>query len=188
MGLIVPAGVKGGSPVQVLLGGYILIFFARVVDVSLATVRWLLLVRGKRLQAGFIGFFEVIIYIYVLKIVVDRLTDPLSLVFYGLGFATGNVVGSLIEEKVALGLITVQVISSGDLLELTCRLRQEGFGVTTWEAEGREGPHMVLNVSLSRKDYNELLGIIDSWDRNAFITVFDARCAKGGVFHHRKAK
>lgn len=82
-----------------LVVGYVLIFLARVTDVSLATLRMLLLVRGKRLLAASIGLFEVTIFVIVLKYVVDRLTDPFSVAAYALGFATGNIVGSLIEEK-----------------------------------------------------------------------------------------
>jgi len=175
------------SPMAALVAGYLLIFSARIFDVTLATLRVLLLVRGKRVVAGTLGFFEVIIYILALKFVVDRLGDPLSLVSYGLGFATGNVVGSLVEEKIAFGLLTVQVISVSCSEQLTRDLRLAGFGVTTWEAQGREGCHHVLHVILPRKQMGRLTDIINQWDPGSFVTVFDARSVKGGVFS-RKAK
>lgn len=88
------------------VGGYLFIFLARVVDVSLATMRTLMLVRGKGLIAACIGFFEVMIYITALNKVVSGLDNPANLVVYALGFATGNFMGSYIEEKLAIGLTT----------------------------------------------------------------------------------
>ncbi|KKM08989.1 hypothetical protein SY88_21315 [Clostridiales bacterium PH28_bin88] len=170
-----------------LIAGYLLIFFARVVDVSLQTMRVLLLVRGKRPLAAAIGFFEVAIYVLALKYVVDRLNDPLSLVIYAMGFSAGNLVGGMIEEKVALGHLTVQVISMCRPLELAEFLRQEGYGVTVLKGEGREGTHFLLNIILSRKDLPKVMDIVNRWDCQAFVTVLDARATKGGIFT-RKGK
>ncbi|MDN5347251.1 MAG: hypothetical protein PWP65_815 [Clostridia bacterium] len=171
-----------------LIGGYFIIFFARVADVSLATLRMLLLVRAKRFSAGAIGFFEVIIYIIALKFVFDRLTDPLSLVFYALGFATGNIAGSYIEEKLAIGYLTAQVIPCGDPEGLINVLREAGFGVTVWQGLGREGPHPVLNISFHRKDLKKLQALVDDWDAKAFMVVLETRFTHGGIFLRRKGK
>ncbi len=163
-----------------LLPGYFLIFFSRVIDVSCATLRMLLLVRGKRFQAAAIGFFEVIIYIVVLSYIVGRLNDPISLIVYGLGFATGNVVGSYIEEKMALGYLTVQVITLERSAELAAVLREKGFGVTILQGEGREGIHLVQHILLPRKRLKELFKLINAWDEKAFVTVLDAKATLGG--------
>ncbi|GAW91271.1 DUF2179 domain-containing protein [Calderihabitans maritimus] len=170
-----------------LVLGYLLIFLARVTDVTLGTLRMLLLVRGQRLVAAFIGFWEVIIYIFALKAVVGQLDQPFSLFFYALGFATGNMAGSLVEAKLAIGYLTVQVITLSRPIELTMKLREEGFGVTVWEGEGREGKHHILNIILCRKHLAKLLDIINNWDEKAFITVFDNRSIQGG-FIRRKGK
>lgn len=164
-----------------LLPGYFLIFFSRVIDVSCATLRMLLLVRGKRFQAAAIGFFEVIIYVIALSYIVERLSDPFSLIIYGLGFATGNLVGSFIEEKMALGFLTVQVITLERPVELAETLRDKGFGVTILEGEGREGIHLVQHILLSRKRLKELLKLIYDWDEKAFVTALDARTTLGGI-------
>lgn len=171
-----------------LIIGYFLIFSARVIDVSCATLRMLLLVRGKRLHAATIGFFEVIIYILALGYVVERLNDPFSIIIYGLGFASGNVMGSLIEEKMALGNLTVQVITMKESSDLVEMLREQGFGVTILQGEGREGTHAVLHIILSRKRLNELLALIEKSDKDAFITVLDTRTTRGGVMYDRKGK
>ncbi|NLZ53553.1 MAG: DUF2179 domain-containing protein [Thermoanaerobacteraceae bacterium] len=163
-----------------LIGGYLFIFLARVADVSLATMRTLMIVRGKGLIAAGIGFFEVMIYITALNKVVSGLDNPANLVVYALGFATGNFMGSYIEEKLAIGLTTVQIISHRH--DIGDRIRNMGFGVTSLEGKGREGFKEVLIVSLPRKELDKLLNFIDNNDRDAFVTIMDTRASKGGYF------
>jgi len=163
------------------------IFGARICDVSLSTMRTLLIVRGHRLYAALIGFFEVIIYIAALSKIFSDLNNPLNLVVYAAGFATGNIIGSLIEEKLAVGTLTVQVITLKSPHELTERLRNLGYGVTVIEGQGREGKHYINQIILRRKDVPKLRKEIDDWDREAFWTVFDARSTRGGIFN-RKGK
>ncbi|HHW03252.1 MAG TPA: DUF2179 domain-containing protein [Thermoanaerobacterales bacterium] len=163
-----------------LLAGYLFIFCARVVDVSLATIRTLMIVRGNRLQAAMIGFFEVIVYITALNRVVGGLNNPANLMAYALGFATGNYVGSFIEEKLAIGLITVQIITRNSAMVES--IRQKGFGVTVLEGMGKEGSRQVLMVSLSRKALPFLLELIEQEDKSAFVTVMDTKVTRGGYF------
>ena len=106
------------------LGGYLFIFFARVIDMSCTTVRTLMIVRGQRLIAAIIGFFEVSVYIAALNEVVGKLNNPLNLLFYAAGFATGNYVGSMIEERMALGFVTVEIIPSDPESEMPDLLRR----------------------------------------------------------------
>ncbi|MFA5577792.1 MAG: DUF5698 domain-containing protein, partial [Tissierellaceae bacterium] len=112
-----------------LLFGYLFIFFARVTDVSLATVRMLMVVQGRKLQAALIGFFEVGIYITALGKVVNSLNNPMNLLSYALGFACGNYLGIIIENKIALGNLAAQIIlkisGNDDLIKI---LRENGFG------------------------------------------------------------
>jgi uncharacterized protein YebE (UPF0316 family) len=164
-----------------ILGGYLFIFCARIVDVSLGTMRMLMVVRGKRYYAGLIGFFEVIIYITALGKIFDNLDNPLNLLFYAAGYATGNIVGSFIEEKLAVGILTIQVITMKAPLELTERLRAKGYGVTVLEGQGREGTRYILQIIMQRKNIPKLRKEIDLWDSDAFWTIFDARYTKGGV-------
>lgn len=164
-----------------LVGGYLFIFCARIVDVSLGTMRMLMVVRGKKTYAGLIGFFEVIVYISALGKIFGNLDNPLNLLFYASGYATGNIVGSFIEEKLAVGVLTVQVITMKAPLELTENLRAQGYGVTVLKGEGREGTRYILQIILQRKNIPKLMKEIDIWDCDAFLTVFDARYTKGGV-------
>ncbi|NLW06569.1 MAG: DUF2179 domain-containing protein [Clostridia bacterium] len=169
-----------------LVIGYFVIFLARVADVSLATLRMLFLVKGKKFLAAGIGFFEVIIYIIVLKHVVDSLNDPLSLVAYALGFACGNIVGGIIDEKVAVGQIMAQVITMHEPLALATCLRAAGYGVTITEGEGRGGSRPILNLVLPRKQLKNMEQMVKDWDPAAFVVVQEARSIYGGFFSFRR--
>jgi uncharacterized protein YebE (UPF0316 family) len=166
--------------------GMLLIFFARVLDMSMATTRTIFVVKGKRLAAAGIGFCESIIYVLALQKVFQNLDNPLSLIVYGLGFAVGNIVGITIEGKMAMGYITVQVITMVDPLGLTAILREQGYGVTVIAGEGKNGTRHILQIVLCRKDLPRLKDLINDWDCNAFITIFDARTIKGGIASNRR--
>ncbi|WP_077368489.1 DUF2179 domain-containing protein [Anaerosalibacter sp. Marseille-P3206] len=169
--------------------GYLLIFFARIVDVSMATVRTLMVVQGRKVQAALIGFFEVIVYVIALGKVVSGLSNPGNLLAYALGFACGNFVGISIEEKIALGNLSAQVITSSDKNEkLVNELRDNGFGVTVLKGYGKEGTRDILNITLKRKDLTGLRQILNQYDENAFITVSSTKPISGGYFSTIKKK
>ncbi|MFU8794232.1 MAG: DUF5698 domain-containing protein, partial [Dethiobacteria bacterium] len=95
------------------------IFFAKIAHVSLGTIRIIYLTRGKSFPAAVIGFFEIIIYLIALSMVLNNLNDWSNILVYGLGYATGNIVGSKIEEKIAIGVVHVQIVTlqNGGTLE-----------------------------------------------------------------------
>ncbi len=168
---------------------YLIIFVARICDVSLATVRMILVVRGKRYPAAAIGFVEASIYITVLSRIMKNITDPWKSVAYGLGFASGTLLGSLIEEKLALGHVALEVIPSGDSQdELLKALRTMGYGVTVLTGQGMTGEKMVMLVSADRKTLPTLMSIIEEFSPGCFVTVLETRSVKGGVLPYRKAK
>ena len=170
------------------LFGYLFIFGARIMDVSMATIRTLMVVQGRRKYAAIIGFFEVIIYITALGKVVNGLNNPLNLLAYALGFASGNYIGSYIEEKIALGNLTAQVILNDNDQSIVDELRGHGFGVTVIEGQGKDGPKNLLTIILKRKDMNKLHGILASHDKGAFITVSTTKLISGGYFTKIKKK
>lgn len=169
--------------------GYLFIFFARVIDVTLATVRTLMVMQSRKLQAAIIGFFEVIIYITALGKVVDSLDNPMSLLAYGLGFACGTYVGITVENKIALGNLAAQIIlKTADNQELINILRENKFGVTIIEGQGIEGPREILNIALNRKDLEKLKELVYKFDDRAFITVSSINPVSGGFFYSVKKK
>lgn len=171
------------------MGGYLFIFFARVIDMSLSTIRMLMVVQGRKVQAAVIGFFEATIYIAALGKVMGSLNDPWKLLAYGLGFACGNIVGITIENKIALGNLEAQIVLRGTENDyLVDKLRENKFGVTLIEAQGKEGPKDVLIVALNRKDLNRLEKIVHDFDERIFITVNNINPISGGYFYNTKKK
>ena len=172
-----------------LILGYLLIFFARVSDVTLSTIRMLMVVQGRKIQAAIIGFFEVSIYVTALSKVVSSLDNIGNLLAYALGFACGNYIGITIENRIALGNLAIQVIlKSNNSIELIERLRDIGFGVTVLDGQGREGTRQILQLAINRKDLEELKDIVYSYDKEAFITTNSINPINGGYFSTIKKK
>ena len=169
---------------------YLFVFVARVIDVSLGVFRLLLLTRGYSIPASILGFFEVTIFMLALGTVfAGGMSDPWKLFAYAAGFATGNLVGMTIEEKLAVGYVVMQIfpcLEHCDLLLST--LRNNSFGVTTINGEGKSGPRQILNVTVKRNDLPKLLKIIDQVAPDTFYNTSDIRSIRGGVFPQRKAK
>ena len=160
--------------------GPIVVFFLRVSDVSLATLRMLFIVRGKRILAPLFGFVETLIWVFAIGIVIQHLTSPLHAIGYAAGFATGNYVGLLIEERLALGLATVRAMVTTGGPELADMLRAEGYGVTEMEGRGRNGPVDVLYSVVSRRQAARCVGLIDQRAPEAFVVVDEPRIVRRG--------
>lgn len=171
-----------------LVGGYLLIFFARVVDMSLDVIRILMLTRDRRFLAAIIGFIEVTIFLVAIsQVLAGGLTDPLKVIAYAGGFATGNYVGSLIDSRLAMGYISLQVFCETCSHDQLCAtFRGEGFGVTSVTGCGRDGERNILFVTLKRKDLAKALKTLDKIYPDAFYSIFDARHIHGGVFPGKK--
>ncbi len=168
---------------------YFLIFISRVIDVSLATIRTLMVVQGRKVQAAVIGFFEVLVYILALGTVVSSLDNPINLLVYALGFAAGNYVGITIENKIALGNLGAQIIlKTDDNKDLIGHLRANNFGITVMNGYGKDGPREVLTVALNRKDLMKLKNLVYEFDPKAFITVSSINPVSGGYFSTIKRK
>ncbi|HBL35597.1 MAG TPA: hypothetical protein DDZ55_02185 [Firmicutes bacterium] len=163
-----------------MLPSLLFVFVARILDVSLSTIRILMLTRGKRLLAAFLGFFEVTIYITALGQVVGNLDNPVKILVYALGFSTGTMIGGFLEEKLAVGHTFIELIPKIHGTELVTALREENFGVTVLEGQGRTGPRNILTIILRRKDLNRFKTVVDQVDPDAFYAILDARSTKGG--------
>lgn len=161
---------------------YIGIFLAKTLEVTLATIRTVLITRGEKLLGALIGFVEVVIWVYLVGNLITTVSeDPIKVLFYSAGFAFGNYVGTFLEEKLALGLITVNVITSqedGD--KLAHLLREEKLGVTTIDGEGRVESKKILMVHLKRKKKNEVVKMIENSGYNCVISVNDTKVVYGG--------
>lgn len=168
--------------------GPLLIFLLRIVDVSLATIRMLLAVRGVKYVAPVIGFFEVMIWIVAVGSAIQHLDSPLHLIGYAAGFATGTLVGMMIEEKMAFGMATVRIVSKHGGVELAEALRDRGFGVTEFAGQGREGRVEVVYVVLRRRDLPQVFAEVGTWDADAFVTVEQPRSIHRGWLLDKRRK
>ncbi len=171
----------------------VLIFVARTVDVSMGTVRQIMLIRGHRNFAAFIGFFEIMIWATAISAVVTQITvtqNYLALIALGFGFAVGNVLGSMIEEKIALGYTLAFVVPKEVSKGLETDFRAAGFGVTTVVGTGLRGPHPLYHTVFKRKDTKLFLKVLREHDPSAFFTLVDVRTEAGGfikrVSHKKK--
>jgi len=154
----------------------ILIFFARVCDVSLGTVRTIITVQGRSVLAFFLGLFEVLIWITIVSTVVLQIKEsPILVVFYAFGYATGNVVGILVERKLAFGLVVLRVITSDTGRKMAERLRNRGLAVTIFTGEGMNGPVTELYMAIRRKDLPWILTLVKEEDPAAFYITEQAR-------------
>ncbi len=163
------------------LGG-LLIFALRMVGITLDTLRVLFTVRGERAPAWIAGFFETALYVVVLGSVLNNLQNPLNLIGYGAGFATGNVVGMWLENRLGVGFARVRIISAGFESSIAARLREAGFGVTEISAQGMQGTVGVLDCMVQRKDIEEVRSIAEAVDPGAFVTAEDMRPLRHGFF------
>jgi len=156
------------------------IFFARLVDVSMGTMRQILIIRGRRGIASVSAFFEIMIWILAISRVITQLDKIYYMIAFALGFASGNYLGSYIEERIALGYMFAYIVPKKRSHDLAHKLREAGFGVTLIHGIGLKGPEPVYNVLFRRRDTQRLLDVIKKYDRNAFYTLMDVRAERGG--------
>ncbi len=160
----------------------LLIFLARIVDVTLGTMRIILISRGRRNVVPFLAFFEVLIWILAISRIFQNLNNPACYIAFAAGFATGNYVGMLVEEKVALGTQLIRIITQKDAALLIEQLHEHGYGVTSVKANGIHGPvHIIYSVT-GRKSMPALLELIQKYNSQAFYSVEDIRYVKSGIF------
>lgn len=160
----------------------LIIFSTRICDVTLDTLRIIYVSRGLKVLAASIGFFEILIWLFAITQIFKNLTNPLYYVAYAGGFAMGNFIGILIEERMAIGTVFIRIITQKDAAELIELLKNDGYGVTQMDAQGAQGPVKIIFTIVKRKDIEHVLGIIRCCNPLAFYTIEDVRFVRQGVF------
>ena len=160
----------------------IIIFLARVCDVTLGTIRIIFTSRGKRNIAPLLGFCEVLIWIVVIGQLVQHLQSVTSYLGYAAGFAVGNFVGMYIEDHLALGTLIVRAIVPTGGTELMEKLHAAGYGVTGVDGAGATGPVKLIYTIVKRRHLKEVVAIIHSLHPKAFLSVEDVRSTEEGIF------
>ncbi|HSA38483.1 MAG TPA: DUF2179 domain-containing protein [Methanoregula sp.] len=166
----------------------LMIFFARVCDMSLDTLRVIFLSKGVKYLPPLIGFFEVIIWLVAIGQVMNNMTNVVCYIAYGAGFATGTFIGMMIEEKISLGLTSVRIITREDPQDLLQVLRSHNYGVTSIDGEGGTGRVNMVFTIIKRQDLSQVIGIIKQFHPNAFYAVEEVKSVAEGVFPDKQSR
>jgi uncharacterized protein YebE (UPF0316 family) len=174
-----PAFLDSGTYTWVVLP--ILIFCARILDVSLDTVRIIFINRNLRYYVAFTAFFAVLIWLMVIRQIFQQLDNPVCYLAYAAGYATGNYVGMLIENRISIGKVIIRIITRMDGEDLVVFLRSSGYGVTVIPAEGATGPVKVIFTIVERSNINHVVELIREHNPLAFYSVEDVRTVSEAV-------
>jgi uncharacterized protein YebE (UPF0316 family) len=165
-----------------MLSAALTIFLLRIVDVTLAITRTLMVMRGQKLLAWIFGFFQALVYILAIQRVMSDLGNWANMLAYAAGFASGNVAGIWLEDKLAVGYGHVRIMSVRYGAALTDALRDAGYAVTVYAGRGRDGAVDILSTSVPRKQVRRLQQLVCSTDPDAFITVENVRPLNKGFW------
>ncbi len=164
----------------------LLIFVARIGDQSIGTVRLIFLSKGQKILAPLLGFFEVIIWLLAVSQIMKHLDNVLAYVAYGGGFAMGNYIGIVLEERLSIGNVLIRIIPKKDTSELIQFLRENNYGVTSVKAEGSKGEVDIVFTIIKRKNIEHVVSIINQFNPNAFYTIEDVRSINEGIISNTR--
>lgn len=160
------------------------IFFARLIDVSLGTVRTIFTIKGKNLIASVIGFIEITVWFLVVREALNTMENGFFIAFsYALGFSVGTFIGGIISKKFIKSNLEVQVILSSKNDKVISTLHEVGFGVTKIEVSGKNNNSYMLYINIKDKDLNKLKNLISKLDKNAFLVVNETQYVRNGYFN-----
>lgn len=166
----------------------LLIFFARVSDQSIGTLRIIFVSKGQKRIVSILGFFESLIWILVISQVIQNLDNIFCYIAYAAGFATGNFVGIIIEEKLAMGQCLLRVITRKDSVPLQKTLKKKGYGFVNLVGDDIDGHESVLFILTRRKELSKVIEIIEDFNPNAFFTIEDVRAVHEGRYPLKETK
>lgn len=163
-----------------------LIFFSRIADQTIGTLRLIFLSKGFRYIAPTLGFFEVIIWLLAVTQIIKHVDNIVSYIAYGAGFAAGNYIGMWLEEKISIGKVIIRIIPIHNTDRLIAYLKENNFGITIVDAMGSKGKVKIIFSVINRKELQEIVPVINQYNPHAFYTIEDIRSAREGVFHHKR--
>lgn len=160
----------------------LMIFLARIADVTIGTIRIVMVAKGQKGIAPLLGFFEVLIWLLAISKIIQNLDNWVCYVAYGAGFATGNYIGMIIEEKLAYGIVQLQIITRRDAQDLIEKLKTEGYGITHQEAHGAIEKVSVIYSIVKRTDLSKVIKIIRTYNPKAFYSIADVKFVSKGLY------
>ncbi len=162
----------------------LLILIARIVDVTLGTIRLIFISKGEKLLSAVIGFFEVLIWLLAITRIMDNLSNIYAYLAYALGFSLGTYIGIILEQKILIGKVIVRVITHKDSKDLIEELRRKRYTFTCIGVDGPDGEVKSLHVICHKKDVGKVINYVTEYDENAFYSVEDVRI----VTEHKAAQ
>ncbi len=166
----------------------VLIVLARIIDVTIGTLRIIFVSKGLKIAAPLLGFFEVLIWLLAIGQIMQNLTNPVNYIAYATGFAIGTYIGIAVEHKIAMGISLVRVITVKDAYLLIDHLRERGQTVTALDAEGNRGPVKVIFTVVKRRQLKTIIDTIKEFNPNAFYTIEDIGFAHRHVIQTPKER
>ena len=165
----------------------LLIFLARVMDVTMGTVRVIFVSRGMKYFAPVLGFFEVLIWLLAIGQIMKNLSNPMCYVAYAAGFAMGNYVGITIAEKLSLGVVQVRVVTAQDAMPLVQKLKERDYGVTCIDGHGGNSEVKVVFTVVQRREARNVVELIKTFNPHAFYSIEEVGFVERGVFPLRES-
>lgn len=159
-----------------------LIFLARISDVTIGTIRIVMVAKGQKMIAPILGFFEVLIWLIAISKIIQNLDNWVCYIAYGAGFATGNYIGMIIEEKLAVGIVQLKIITRADAHLLIEKLTADGYGITHQEAHGAVEEVSIIYSIVKRTDLPHVIEIISTFNPNAFYSIADVKFVNKGLY------
>lgn len=165
-----------------ILTSALLIFILRMIGVAFATLRVLMVVRKRKVLAWIFGFIQPLTYIIALGWFLSDLGNWTKILGYAMGFATGLVIGMLIEKWMAFGYTNIRIVSPNRGIEIASGLRDAGYAVTEVSAQGRDGSVAILHCSILRRYESKIISMITSLDPEAYVTAENVYLVQHGFW------
>jgi len=164
-----------------------LIFIARILDVSLGTVRVIFISRGLKYLAPLVGFFEIMIWLLAIGQVMKNLNNVACFIAYGGGFAMGNFVGMCIAEKLSLGVVLIRILTSQDVSGLLDLFRTDNYRFTSIDGQGAFGPVKVIFTIVPRREVESVVNLVKKFNPQAFYSIEEIGFVEKRVFPARQS-
>ncbi len=162
-----------------------MIFFGRIIDVTLGTLRIIFVSKGERYKAPLIGFFEVFIWVVVISQILSRANDMTAYLSYAAGYATGNFIGILIEQRIAFGIVLCRIYTNKNGLDVIRLLKECGHGATLVHGTGSVDKVDIIETVIERKEMKGIAQKLTQFDPNLFYVIEDVRTKQNGIFYKR---
>ncbi len=159
-----------------------LIFASRIIDVTIGTLRIVMVSKGQKMWAPILGFFEVLIWLIAISKIFQNLDNWVCYVTYAAGFATGNYIGLILEERLAVGIVKIQIITRKKANKLIKNLIAAGYGITYHEAQGSNETVNIIYTIINRAEIKKVESIVTSTNPKAFYSVEDVKSVNKGIF------